>query len=183
MKRQTLSHVLSYTPEYRAWQTMRLRCTNPKNAAWPAYGGRGITVCERWLDDPTNFYRDMGPKPSPAHELDRIDNDAGYSPENCRWVLRKINDRNRRSNHHLTHDGETLTIAEWCERTGLSHSLIRHRLGEGWPVSIALTTPARPKAPKGQAKQDQRRPCADCGKPILLKATRCITCSNRSRAL
>lgn len=182
MRGSNYKHGLSYSPEYRAWQTMRLRCANPKNAAWPAYGGRGITVCKRWLDDPTAFYKDMGPKPSPEHELDRIDNDAGYFPENCRWVLRKINDRNRRSNRHLTRNGETLTIAEWCERTGLAHNVIRHRLQQGWPVSIALSTPARPKAANGMANQDRRHPCSDCGKPILLKATRCITCSNRSRA-
>lgn len=181
MKRQTLSHGLSYTPEYRAWQTMRLRCTNPKNAAWASYGGRGITVCDRWLNDPAAFIADMGPKPTPKHELDRINNDGGYSPENCRWVLRKVNDRNRRSNRFLEHAGERLTIAEWAERTGLSKTLLRERLQLGWAVDRALTTPARAKAPKGQAKQDQRHPCADCGKPVAMHRIRCITCSNKSR--
>lgn len=83
-------HGLSYTPEYRAWQTMRLRCTNPANAAFPGYGGRGIRVCERWLQSVEAFIADMGPKPSPKHELDRIDNDGHYEPGNCRWVLRKV---------------------------------------------------------------------------------------------
>ena len=68
--RKLRAHGLSYSPEYRAWQTMVHRCTNPKNPAWQNYGGRGIAVCESWLDDPTQFYRDMGAKPSPAHELD-----------------------------------------------------------------------------------------------------------------
>lgn len=149
MTRRTRKHGLSYSPEYRAWQTMVQRCTNPANAAWANYGGRGITVCDAWLDDPTQFYRDMGPKPSPTHELDRIDNDGGYSPENCRWTVRTINCRNRRSNRHLTHAGETLTIAEWVERTGIPHSTIKERLRMGWSDVKALTTPVRPKAKKG----------------------------------
>ena len=182
MTRRLRSHGLSYSPEYRAWQTMRLRCINPKNAAWPNYGGRGVTVCEAWLDDPTQFYRDMGPKPSPKHELDRIDNDGPYSPENCRWVTRKINDRNRRNNHLLQHDGATCTVAEWAERTGLTTVLIAHRIKAGWSVARTLTTPARLKAPQGHAKSDQRHPCAGCGKPIALHRSRCITCSNKSRA-
>lgn len=181
MKRQTLSHGLSYTPEYRAWQTMRLRCTNPKNAAWPAYGGRGITVCERWLNDPAAFVADMGPKPSPKHELDRIDNDGPYSPENCRWVLRKVNDRNRRNNRTLTYGGETLTVAEWAERTGIEKTALLYRINAGWDAERALTTPAREKAPKGRGKEVQRHPCQDCGTPIHLKSVRCKTCANREK--
>jgi hypothetical protein len=181
-RRKTRKHGLSYSPEYRAWQTMRLRCTVPTNQAWKDYGGRGITVCEAWLDDPTQFYRDMGPKPSPKHELDRIDNNAGYSPANCHWVLRAENCRNRRSNHRIEHDGDSLTVSEWAERTGLSESLLQARLKLGWDVSRMLTVPARQKSAKGQAVQDQRQPCADCGNPIRLTSVRCITCSNKSRA-
>lgn len=179
-RRRLRSHGLSYTPEYRAWQTMRLRCTNPRNAAWPDYGGRGITVCEAWLDDPTQFYRDMGPKPSPAHELDRIDNNRGYEPGNCRWVLRTVNCRNRRSNRLLEHAGEVLTVAEWAERTGIGENAIRYRIERRWPASKILTTPARVKAPKGKAKADMRHPCADCGKPVT--GARCHTCENKRRA-
>ncbi len=141
------SHRLSYTPEYRAWQQMRLRCLDPKHAAYPGYGGRGITVCERWKDSPTTFLADMGPKPSSAHELDRIDNDGNYEPGNCRWVLRKENDRNRRSNRWLTIEGERRTLAEWCERRGLPRDTVRKRLEAGWTAEKALATPIRPKAP------------------------------------
>ena len=139
MSRVSRKHGLSYTPEYRAWQTMRVRCTNPQNAAWKDYGGRGITVCSRWMDDPIAFVSDMGPKPSPKHELDRIDNDGPYSPENCRWVLRTVNSRNRRSNRTVTHAGETLTVSEWAERMGIGVSALKYRLdaGSGLVVGVA----------------------------------------------
>lgn len=142
-------HGLSRTPEYRAWQTMRLRCLEPANPAYRNYGGRGITVCERWRDSPTNFLTDLGPKPSPNHELDRIDNDGPYAPWNCRWVLRSENDRNRRNNVWIEFRGERRTMAEWCERYGLRDDTLRSRLKNGWTVERAITTPARSKAPNG----------------------------------
>jgi hypothetical protein len=181
MTRKTRSHGLSGSSEYRAWQTMRLRCTNPNNAAWPSYGGRGITVCDRWLDDPAAFVEDMGTKPSPLHELDRIDNDSGYAPENCRWVLRKINDRNRRSNRRVAHAGETLTVAEWAERTGIESTTITYRIKAGWTNERILTTPARAKAAKGLGKGTLRRPCQDCGQPVAMRSIRCKPCANREK--
>lgn len=138
-------HGLSYAPEYRAWQQMRLRCTDPKHHAWPSYGGRGITVCQRWLDSVADFIADMGPKPSPKHELDRIDNDRGYEPSNCRWATRKENDRNRRSNRILELGGERKTLAEWCERFGMRGDTVSWRLKIGWTVEQALKTPASPR--------------------------------------
>lgn len=163
-----LIHGLSYTPEYRAWQTMRLRCTAPSNPAWADYGGRGITVCAGWLASVEAFVRDMGPKPTPRHELDRENNAGGYwcgkcaecvaagRQPNCRWVLRKTNDRNRRSNRLLEYMGEELALAEWCERLGLPRDTVRKRLEGGWSVAAALETPVRPKMPNGAG----RRPVA-----------------------
>lgn len=141
--RITRKHGLSQTPEYRAWQTMLQRCHNPEHRAYPRYGGRGITVCDRWRDSLEAFVADMGPRPSPQHELDRRDNDAGYSPENCRWVTRTVNSRNRRSNVMLTHDGETLCLAEWCDRLGLPTSTVTKRIAAGWSHAAALTTPVQ----------------------------------------
>lgn len=157
-------HGLSYTPEYRAWQTMRLRCTVETNPAYPDYGGRGITVCAGWINNVLAFVRDMGPKPTPAHELDREDNNKGYwcgrceeckangRAPNCRWVLRKVNDRNRRSNTLLEYMGETLTLAEWCERLGKPTDTVAWRLKAGWSVAEALETPVRPKMPNGAGR-------------------------------
>lgn len=150
MKAPALRHGLSRTLEYRAWQQMRLRCLDPKHAAYPNYGGRGITVCERWLESPSAFVADMGRKPSPAHELDRRDNDGPYSPENCRWVLRKVNDRNRRSNRLIDFRGERLALAGWAERFSISADTITKRLASGWSVEDALTTPARAKLRNGE---------------------------------
>jgi hypothetical protein len=161
MKRRARKHGLSYTPEYRAWQTMRLRCLEPTNPAYASYGGRGITVCAAWRDSPEAFGRDMGPKPSPAHELDREDNDGGYwcgrclecvalhRPANCRWVTRKVNDRNRRSSRVIEFRGARRVLAEWCEILGLRADTIGERLDAGWSIERALTTPIRAKAPNG----------------------------------
>lgn len=142
-------HGLSYTPEYRAWQTMRLRCTNPENRAWASYGGRGITVCARWLDDPSAFVADMGPKPTPRHEIDRIDNDRGYSPDNCRWTTRSENDRNRRSTTWVMFRGTRRRLIDLCDEYGVPGDTARWRIRKGWPVEVALETPVRPKARAG----------------------------------
>lgn len=87
-------HGKSYSKEYRVWNGMVQRCTNPKQASYYRYGGRGITVCDEWKTF-TNFYKDMGDCPQ-KHTLDRIDNNEGYSPNNCRWTSYAINNRNRR---------------------------------------------------------------------------------------
>ena len=98
-------------PEYTVWGNMRDRCNRPANKQFHNYGGRGIRVCERWDSFPA-FLEDMGPRPSPEHEIDRIDNDGDYEPNNCRWATPAEPRRNKRTNRLLTVNGETLTVTD-----------------------------------------------------------------------
>ncbi len=134
-------HGMSRTNIYRRWADMMDRCRNANSDCFKNYGGRGIFVCEEWHDF-TNFHRDMG-CPSGRVELDRIDNNAGYCKENCRWVSRKINSRNRRTNRIINFNGESLTMAEWCERLGINHGTMHARIRCGWTIEEALTTPVQ----------------------------------------
>jgi hypothetical protein len=95
-------HGMSKWPEYGIWNTMRYRCDNPKSDMYYRYGGRGIKVCERW-EKFENFIEDMGRRPTKKHQIDRIDNDGNYEPDNCRWIINCENYRNR-SDTKLTHD-------------------------------------------------------------------------------
>ncbi len=134
---------------YSAWVGMRHRCFSVIAGSFPRYGGRGITVCERWAKSFDNFLSDMG-LPAEGMQIDRIDNDGNYEPKNCRWVTPSQNARNRSSNRDIEYLGEVKTIAGWSESTGLSKTVIRERLCAGWPIDDTLTTPARQKAKSGE---------------------------------
>jgi hypothetical protein len=117
-------------PLYRVWNAMIDRCHRKKSHAYPAYGGRGITVCERWKKF-TVFLSDMGSSWVAGLELDRINNNAGYSPENCRWATPRQQANNRRSNRRLTVLGRTMTLAQWDRASGLYAGCVSHRLRLG----------------------------------------------------
>lgn len=123
-------HGLCGTRVYGIWAGIRGRCTNPTDVAWANYGGRGITLCERW-QDVTAFVSDMGPRPSPKHSIDRIDNSKGYSPENCRWATQKEQANNTRTNVHITIDGVTRTMKQWAEHFGVSYAVVKERRADG----------------------------------------------------
>jgi hypothetical protein len=125
------------TKVYEAWHSMKQRCLNPNHKAYRNYGGRGITVSEEWVNSFENFLKDMG-EPTPGMELDRIDNEAGYSAQNCRWVTRKENARNRRTN--VSMDG--MTLAEAAERSGYSVQVLSWRTKKmGMTLTQAMQTP------------------------------------------
>lgn len=131
---------LSATREYNIWAQMRQRCNNPNAANYLRYGGRGISVCERWSKF-KNFYADMGPAPSPQHTLGRLDNDGPYEPGNCAWQDVENQQNNRRNNVHIKAFGETKTLAQWSRHTGLTRDMIRHRIFKmGMAPEEALTT-------------------------------------------
>jgi hypothetical protein len=133
-------HGASYTKEYGIWQGMRKRCNNPKHVAYAYYGGRGIKVCSRW-DDFSTFLSDMGPRPSPAYSIDRIDNNLGYSPENCRWATATEQNNNTSRAALITFNGETRSKAEWARHLGMKVSILGYRLKSGWSVEDALHIP------------------------------------------
>lgn len=116
------THGMTNSPEHRVWQGIKTRTTNPKASCYHRYGGRGILMCERWFNDFQAFYEDMGPRPSPKHTIERLDNDGPYSPENCRWATIKEQTRNKSTNVRLTYKGEHLCVAEWAERYGIPRS-------------------------------------------------------------
>lgn len=125
-----LTHGLSTTRAYSLWQNMMRRCYEASNPAYPNYGGRGITVCERWHDFAA-FFADMGERPT-GKSLDRRDNSLGYSPLNCRWATKKEQMNNKRDNVLATIDGVTQTVAQWAEQSGIPAARIRARRRIGW---------------------------------------------------
>jgi hypothetical protein len=137
---------LSKTPEYSVWKTMRQRCDRDPN-----YRDRGITVCDRWQWRFNLFLADMGPRPSKAHTLERIDNDGPYAPLNCRWATRSEQNRNSRQNVWITAFGEVALRRDWARWMGLPEGTIRSRLNSkrAWTIEDALLTPVevafRPK--------------------------------------
>lgn len=137
------THGKTDTAEYRTWCGMKRRCYNQNEKCYPRYGGAGISICDAWKDSFETFLNDMGVRPSPQHSIDRIDSSGNYEPTNCRWATRKVQTGNRKSNVHLTLNGQTFILSEWAERTGLSDSNIRQRLKMGWSIERALTEPVR----------------------------------------
>ncbi len=117
---------------------MHNRCSNPANPKFHNYGGRGIAVCDRWRDFQA-FYDDMGDMPSPEHTIERIDNDGPYAPNNCRWATRIEQGANMRTNHLITHNGQTLTLTEWARKTRVPLNRLRTRLERGVPFADAIS--------------------------------------------
>lgn len=119
------------TPEYKAWRAMVQRCTNPNTIYWCNYGGRGIKVCNRWLGENgfLNFLSDMGTKPTLGHTIDRFPNtDGNYESNNCRWATRMEQDRGKRSNRWLEHDGNRMILWDWAQILKTRPSAITRQL-------------------------------------------------------
>ena len=133
------THRMSHSPTYNCWRSMLARCGNPKQKDFARYGGRGITVCERWRDFAA-FYADMGAKPE-GMSLERKDVNAGYAPDNCCWATAAQQANNKRSNVVVEFQGQRATVSEWAQRTGLERKTLEYRIRAGWPADRALTTP------------------------------------------
>lgn len=135
-----MEFVRQHSKEYAIWSSMKQRCCNPKCHEFENYGGRGITVCSAWNDSFLAFLSDVGSKPENS-SLDRIDNNLGYSKENCRWVTSREQNRNKRVNRILTLNGETLCLSDWANRIGIHHQTLRNRLRRGWTLEESLSLP------------------------------------------
>ena len=120
----------SRTPFYHRWCDMRYRCERPSHSLYKWYGGRGIAVCDRWQSFDL-FSEDMRPSWAPGLWLDRLNNDKGYSPENCMWVTPSQNNRNRRSNRWIDTPEGPMVLAEAAEKFGVDASKLRYRVGRG----------------------------------------------------
>lgn len=127
------------TREYKSWQSMLSRCRNPNDPMFQHYGGRGITVCDRWQNFET-FLSDMGQRPR-GTSVERIDNSAGYTPENCKWANQTEQNRNRSITRWFTLNGVTMCMTEWADRLGITKTAMSKRLAR-WPLERALTAPA-----------------------------------------
>lgn len=124
------------TPIWHTWANMLRRCTETTHKDYPNYGGRGITVCERWQRF-ENFYADMGDKPE-GTSIERMRNDEGYNPDNCTWATRHEQARNTRKTKFVHVGGQRISLAEAAERFGLPYSTVKCRLRRGWSVEQAL---------------------------------------------
>lgn len=142
VRQKNTKHGQSYNPIYQVWAGMVERCRNPNCIGYYNYGGRGIKVCDEWINNSSAFIKwALENGYSPGLELDREDNNGDYSPKNCRFVTRLQNSRNKRTSHFIEYKGQRKTISEWCEILSLGYSIIFRRLQRGWTVELALGKP------------------------------------------
>jgi hypothetical protein len=141
-------HGMDGTPEYRIWIDIRRRCHQKQRPDYHRYGGRGIFVCNQWrfgnnsLTGFQMFFGDMGLRPSDKHQLDRIDNEGPYSLKNCRWVTRKIQARNTRTNRFVIFQGKRMTLIEAAEKSGINYHTVFSRVHlRGWTIEKSLSVP------------------------------------------
>lgn len=149
-----IRHGQRKTRLYHVWISMKQRCYNPNAHGYENYGGRGIKVCDEWVDDFGEFSKwaystgyDASAKRG-ACTIDRVDNDGSYSPENCRWADRSTQQNNKRSNHRITHGADTKTITQWAASIGLSPDTVNHRVQRGLDVERIIS----PRICKGRER-------------------------------
>lgn len=122
-------HNMTNSLEYSSWENMKARCFNKKHKSYKRYGGRGITICKRWLGDKgfINFIKDMGLKPTPKHTIERINKNKNYTKSNCIWATYFIQNRNHSRNVYITHKGETRIMTDWVGYNEITYDTLRWR--------------------------------------------------------
>lgn len=141
-KGRNFQHGMTKTRTFKSWDSMLQRCLNSNDPSFPRYGGRGISICKRWRESFEAFLSDMGERPE-GMSLDRIDNDKGYSPRNCRWADASLQQRNTKVSKHLTVNGRTMALIEWARESGLEYSTLLRRYKAGWDHADIVGRPSR----------------------------------------
>ena len=127
---------------YKVYHAIKRRCYNERASDYEFYGGRGIGMCEEWLNDGYAFYYwSMANGYKDGLTIDRVDNSNDYSPDNCRWVDMKEQCNNRRSNHLITYNGKTQSLTKWSDDSGIGYHKLRYRIINGWDIEKAFNTP------------------------------------------
>ena len=134
---QSMRHNMSSSPEYTSWEAMKERCSNPNKKQYKDYGGRGIKVCDEWLDF-RNFYKDMGNKPDKKYSIERINNDGNYESSNCRWASKYDQERNKTTNVWFNYKGRDMIITDISRETGVHSQTIRARTSTGMTIEEAV---------------------------------------------
>lgn len=134
-------HGRSKTKVYASYHSMRSRVLNSADLHFKCYGGRGITICQRWLDSFEAFYDDMAKSWRPKLTLDRKDVNGNYCPENCCWATRTEQNNNKRTNRYITYEGATRTVAQWAAHVGLPWEVVYRRVRNGWDFKRVLEFP------------------------------------------
>lgn len=136
------THGMSQSSEYASWSLAKDRCFNVNNKKWADYGGRGITMCKEWRASFQAFIDCMGRKPTPKHEIDRIDNNGNYEPGNCRWATRSEQNSNQRRYRQIEHDGQAKSLHGWCIHFGeVQYATAKTRVRKGIDPITACATP------------------------------------------
>lgn len=147
IKPHHVTHNRSKCEMFGTWKQMISRCSNPSNKKYSDYGGRGISVCEEWLnfDKFNDWVNSVGGRPN-GYTLDRIDTNGNYCPDNCRFVPWSIQASNKRTSHLIEYKGEVKALSVWAKELCIPYYIIEHRINRGWNVERALTTPVAKKS-------------------------------------
>lgn len=149
LKKPAFKHGGVGTPEYGVYSRVKSRCFRPTDKSYPDYGGRGITMCPEWISDFAAFARDMGPRPSPQHSIERIDNDGPYSPANCRWATKAEQNANTRATRRVLLDGELIHLSEAARRMGHDLGYVVRRLAADGVTVVRKPPMRRSRLTKG----------------------------------
>ncbi len=140
--RRVTRHNMSKSSEYKAWESMKARCLYEKSKFYYKYGGRGITICDKWMDF-KNFYRDMGNKPDEKYSLERIDVNGNYEPSNCRWATRREQDRNKTNTVYINYNGEKWVLMDLAKKFNIHQQTLKQRVISGMTAEEAISKPIK----------------------------------------